>query len=83
MRTSGLDAATKGSQDVSAQVTLFCIIYTKYDPKKWLARVKKPVISWDKYKGLASKRGKMVSQEERERENGVLVCIYFETRELG
>ncbi len=25
----------------------------------------------------------MVSQEERERENRILVCICFETRELG
>ncbi len=83
LRASGLDAAIKGSQDVSAQVTLFYIIYTNYDPKKWLAGVKKPVISWDKFKELASKGGKIVSQEKKEGENGVLVCICFETRELG
>ncbi len=46
-------------------------------------RVKKSVIPWDKYKGLASKGGKMVSQEEEEQESGILVCICFETRELG
>ncbi len=62
LRASGPDAATRGSQDVSAQVILLCIIYTNYDPKKWLAGVKKPVIPWDKFKGLASKGGKMVSQ---------------------
>ncbi len=83
MRPSGPDAATRGSQNVSAQVTLFCITYTNYDRKKWLAGVKKPIIPWDKFKGLASKGGKMVSQEEKERENGVLVCICFETKELG
>ncbi len=83
MHASGSDAVTKGSQDVNAQVTLFCIIYTNYDLKKWPAGVKKPVIPWDKFKGLAFKRGKMVSQEKRERENRVLVCICFETRELG
>ncbi len=44
LRASGPDAATRGSQDVCAQVILFCIIYTNCNPKKWLARVKKPVI---------------------------------------
>ncbi len=83
LRASGPDAATRGSQDVSTQVTLFCIIYTNYNPKKWLAGVKKPVIPWDKFKELASKGGKMVFQKEREQKNGVLVCICFETRELG
>ncbi len=83
MCASGSDAATRGSQDVSVQVTLFCIIYTNYDPKKWLAGVKKPVIPWDKFEGLASKGGKMFFQEGRERENGVSVGICFETRELG
>ncbi len=66
LHASGPDTATRGSQDVSAQVTLFCIIYTNYNPKKWLARVKKPIIPWDKFKGLAFKGGKMVSQEGRE-----------------
>ncbi len=83
MLASSPDTAIRGSQDVNAQVTLFCIIYTNYNPKKWLAGVKKPVIPWDKFQGLASKRGKMVSQKEKEQENGVLVCICFETRELG
>jgi hypothetical protein len=60
---------------------LFCIIYTNYD-QKWLAGVRKPVIPWEKFKGQASGGGKMVSQEEREGEKGVLVCIGFETRKL-
>ncbi len=83
LHASSPNNATRGSQDISAQVTLFCIIYTNYNPKKWLARVKKPVIPWDKFKGLASKGGKIVSQEKRERENVVLVCICFQTRILG
>ncbi len=49
----------------------------------WLAKVKKPIIPWYKFKELAFKRGKIVSQEGRERENGVLVCICFEPRELS
>ncbi len=44
LHASGLDTAIWGSQDVNAQVTLFCIIYTNYNPKKWLAEVKKLVI---------------------------------------
>ncbi len=60
LRASGPDIATRDSQDVSAQVTFICIIYTNYNPKKWLAKVKKPVTHWNKFKGLASKGGKMV-----------------------
>ncbi len=44
LRSSGFDVATRGCQDVSTQVILFCIIYTNYDPKKLLVEVKKPVI---------------------------------------
>ncbi len=51
MRASGPDTVTRSNQDVSTQVTLFCIIYTNYNLKKWLAGVKKPVIPWDKFKG--------------------------------
>ncbi len=61
LRASGLDATIRGSQDISAQGTLFYIIYTNYNPKKWLVGVKNLVIPWDKYKGRASKGGKMVS----------------------
>ncbi len=89
MRLNGLDArlnlasagmiATRGSQDVIAQLMLFCTIYTNYDHKP-LAGVRKPAIPWDKFKGLASKGVLKVSQKEREGENEVLVCICFETR---
>ena len=91
IRPSGPDArlnlasagmiATRDSQDVSAQLMLFCTIYTNYDHKP-LAGVRKPAIPWDKFKGLASRGVFNVSQEEREGENEVLVCIYFETRGL-
>ena len=60
---------------------LFCIIYTNYD-QKWLAKVRKPVIAWDKFRGQASGGGKMVFPEKREGERGVLIFICFETRKL-
>lgn len=73
--------ATKGSQDINTQLILFRTIYTNYD-HKLLARVRKLAILWDKLKGLASREGRKVSQEKRERENKVLVCICFGTRRL-
>ncbi len=91
MRPSGPDArlnsasagmeATKGSQDVSAQLILFCTIYTNGDHKR-LAGVRKPAIPGDKFKGLASRGVPKVSQEEKEGENEMLVCICFEKRGL-
>ena len=60
--------ATRGSQDVSAQLMLFCTIYTNYDHKP-LAGVRKPAIPWDKFKELASRGVLKVFQEEREGEN--------------
>ncbi len=48
-----------------------------------IAEIKKRVIPQDKYKGLASKGGKMVFQEEKKRENRVLICICSETKVLG
>ncbi len=91
MRPNGPDArlnsasagmvATRVSQDVIAHLMLFCTIYTNYDHKP-LAGVRKPAIPWDKFKGLASRRVPKVSQEEKEGENEVLVCICIETRGL-
>ena len=90
MCSNGLDArlnsvstgmvATKNSQDISAQLLLFCTIYTNYD-HKLLAKVRKPAVLWDKFKGLPLKRSPKVFQKERERENQILVCIYFRIRE--
>ena len=70
MRPSGPDArlnsasagmvVTKGSEDVSAQLILFCTIYTNYN-HKLLAGVRKPAIPWDKFKGLPSRGGPKVS----------------------
>ena len=91
MRPSGLDVrlnstsagmvTTKGSEDVSAQLMRFCTIYTNYN-HKLLAEVRKLVIPWDKFKGLASRGGLKVSQEEREGEDEVLVYICFGTKGL-
>lgn len=33
LHTSGFDAVTKGNEDVNAQFTFLCIIYTHYDQK--------------------------------------------------
>ena len=60
---------------------VFCIIYTNYD-QKWLAGVKKPIIPWEKFNEQAFGGGKIVFQEKREGEKGVLVCICFEIRKL-
>ena len=37
---------------------LFCIIYTNYD-EKWLVRVRKMVIAWDKFQDQAFQGEKM------------------------
>ena len=70
MQFSGLDAkltlasagmiAIRGTQDLSAQLMLFCTIYTNYN-HKLLAKVKKLAILWDKFKGLALREGLKVS----------------------
>lgn len=60
---------------------LFCIIYTNYNHKP-LAGVRKPAISWDKFKGLASKRGPKVTLEEKKEENKVLIYICFKIKKL-
>lgn len=41
---------------------LFCITYTNND-QKMLTKAKKPDISWDKFKGPASKKSHKVSQK--------------------
>ena len=76
MRLSGPDTrlnlasagmvATKGSQDVSAQLILFYTIYTNYNHKV-LAKVKKLAIPWDKFKRLALRGDPKVSQEEKKK----------------
>ena len=58
--TSAGMIATRSSEDVSAQLMLFCTIYTNYD-HKLLARVRKPAIPWDKFKGLVLGGGLKVS----------------------
>ena len=58
--TSAGMVATRGSEDVSAQLMLFCTIYTNYN-HKLLAEVIKPAIPWDKFKGLASRGGPKIS----------------------
>ena len=52
--------ATKSSQDISVQLILFNTIYTNYN-HKLLAKVRKLTIPWDKFKGLALKRGFKIS----------------------
>ena len=47
--------ATIGNQDESAQFMLFYTNYTNYN-HKLLAEIMKPVIAWDKFKGLALKK---------------------------
>ena len=66
---------------MSAHLMLFCTIYTNYN-HKLLAGVRKPTILWNKFKGLALKGGPKVSQEEREREDKMLVYIYFKIKRL-
>ena len=39
-------------------------------------------MNWDKYNRQTLKEGKIISQEKREREQGVLVYIRFEMRKL-
>lgn len=71
--------AIRSSQDVKVQLMLFYIFYTNYN-QKLLVKVRKPAISWDKFKRLALKRGLKIAPENKERENKVFICICFETR---
>lgn len=57
----------------------FCLIYTNYY-QKWQARVRKLIILLDKFRRRIFGGGKMIFQEEKEREKGVLVSIYFKMR---
>ena len=65
--TSADMVAKKGSKDISAQLMLFCTIYTSYN-HKLLAGIRTPAIPWDKFKGLALRGGPKVFQEEKEGE---------------
>lgn len=56
-----------------------CIIYTNYD---WKLTVKKSEIPWYEFRELALSRSYKIFQEDKRRENEVLVCIYFKIREL-
>lgn len=70
MRSNGYDArlnlvsagiiTTRNNQDVKIQLMLFCTIYTNYNYKP-LVEVRKPAISWDKFKKLASRKGLKVA----------------------
>ncbi len=42
-----------------------------------LAGARKPEIPWDQFKGLTTKEGQRVSQEEEEGKNEVLICMYM------
>ena len=44
--------------------------------------MKKPTISWDKFKGLALRGSLKVIQEEKKRENEVLIYLFFGIRGL-
>ena len=68
--------AKKGSEDIDAQLMLFCTIYTNYN-HKLLAKVRKLAIPWNKFKRLASRGGPKVFQEEKKGEDEVLVYICF------
>lgn len=56
--------ALRKNQNVRAQFIFFYTIYTNYN-YNLLARVKKPEISWDKFKRLALKRDLKVTQKEK------------------
>lgn len=76
MRLGGLNAklnsalasivATKGSQNINAQLIFFYTIYNNYN-HKLLTRVKKPAIPWNKFRGWALKGDLKVSQEKRKK----------------
>ena len=73
--------ASRESQNIKAQLRFFYIIYTNYNIKS-LAKVKKPKILLNKFNGLNLRRNFKIAQKEKKDKNGVLVYIYFETREL-
>lgn len=54
----------RNSQDIKAQVMFFFIIDTKYNDNL-LVKIKKPVISQNKFKGLAFKISLKIAQEEK------------------
>lgn len=60
---------------------LFYTIYTNYN-HKLLGRIRKPAIPWEKFKGLALRKGPKFSQEKRKGDNKVLVYICFGIRGL-
>lgn len=68
---------SRGKQDVKTQLILSCIIYTNYNSKS-LTKVRKLAILWDKFKELISRKDSKFAQKKREKENKVLICIYFE-----
>lgn len=74
--TSASVIAVRSSQDVSAQLMPFCTIYINYN-HKLLVRASKLATPWDKFKGLAWKRGFKFSQEEKKEENEILLYICF------
>lgn len=61
----------KSSQDISAQLIFYNIIYTNHN-KLCLVRTKMLEISWNKFKKLDFKG-----------ENEILIYIYFEIKELN
>lgn len=44
--------------------------------------IRKPEISWDKFRELISNRGSKIFQEKKRRKNEMLVYICFEIRKL-
>lgn len=65
-----------GSQDINNQHILFYTIYTNYN-HKLQKRVRKPKIPWDKFKRLAFNGSSKICQEEKGRQNDVMIYIYF------
>ena len=59
----------------------FCTIYTNQN-HKLLVRVKKPIIAWDKFQGLALRGGFKIFQKEKAEENEALIFIYFGIKKL-
>lgn len=68
-----------GNQDINDQRILFYTSYTNCNYKLQKG-VRRPKIPWDKFKRLASNGGSKICQEEKERQNEVMICIYFEIR---
>lgn len=59
---------------------LFYTIYTNYNYKP-LARIRKPEISWNKFRRLALNKSSNIFQEEKKK-NEVLIYICLKTKEL-